>query len=66
MPPKKQMVPKNLSKSNVLNLNDKVDILDSLKCDMSLTEVRQFFGKKHEPSIHSKALNSKHPEHIGC
>jgi hypothetical protein len=47
----------------MLNLRDKVKILDLLKGDMYLAKVRQCCGK-NESNIHSTALNSVHLEHL--
>jgi hypothetical protein len=70
---KKQMVPQMQFKShlnspklkrtgNVLNLSDKLKILDLLKSDMYLIE--NVWRKKIQPSISSTALDFMYPEHV--
>jgi hypothetical protein len=54
--------PKPKRAHNVINLSDKMKILDLLKGGMSLVEVGLCCGK-YESDIHNTMLNSMHPEH---
>jgi hypothetical protein len=61
--PKSKWCTKSKVNIYVLNLSDKVKILDLLTGNMSLVGVGWYYGK-NESSICSMALNSMHPEHL--
>jgi hypothetical protein len=59
---KSKCYPKSNVKVNVLNLSDRVKILDLLNCTMSLVEGEWRYGK-NESSIHCTVQKSMKPEH---
>jgi hypothetical protein len=56
------ILPSQKREPNVLDLSDKVKILDMLKGSMSLVEAGWCYGE-NKSSIFSAALNSVSPEH---
>jgi hypothetical protein len=58
MPPKKATEPTSQLKVNILNLSDKMKILDLLKGGMSLVGAAQHFGKNK-----SSLCSMQHKDH---